>query len=142
MILVHPSLPPRARGFTLIEMLVVLAVAALIASLAFPNIARGIGLAEYRSVQTEISGKLSEARAIALRSDAKQDFIIDASRREFRIEGQEAATIADGITIEQDSVITFFADGTASGNAIQLSWRGNIARIEVDPQTGRIRRTV
>ena len=60
----------HARGFTLIEFAVVMAIVGILVSLAAPSIARFTASSEVRSIAASVAGDIGLARAEALRTRA------------------------------------------------------------------------
>jgi type IV fimbrial biogenesis protein FimT len=61
------SLFPRARGFTLVEVLVVLVIVGLLAASALPAMRRHLANADIRGVAEELRSGLEQARSEAIR---------------------------------------------------------------------------
>lgn len=69
-----------AKGFTLVELLIVLAIAAVILAIAVPNVS---GVMEANRLQTAtamLAGKLAEARMNALKRNRPVSLWVDSSR--------------------------------------------------------------
>lgn len=86
-----------ARGFTLIELTMVLAILAVAALVLAPNLMRSAGLGERREVRNEVARVLRESRLDATRSGAPVAVVWSASSS--RIEssvGDRATTLPAG----------------------------------------------
>lgn len=126
-----PRLVPVA-GFTLFEMLVVLAIAALIGTLAFPAVERARGAMAFTDALGRVEAALNSARARALRTGEPASFTLDTVTGSFG--GGER--LPDGVRGEGAANVRFFPDGSASTARFALIWRTARAQIAVDPVSG------
>jgi general secretion pathway protein H len=125
----------NARGFTLLEMLVVIGVLGLIGGIAFPALDRAVQAQTFQTVTAQADLAIRTARADAIRTGATiavtpiddQTFGVAIGGRTLR---------AAGVQIEQPETLRFFSDGTSTGGTIQLSAGRRRFRIMIDPQTG------
>lgn len=116
-----------SMGFTLIEMLVVLAIVALIASLEFPAIERAFGRERFRSAAAGIESRLHAARATAIAQGAATRF--------------DAGALPQGVALDVTRAgIVFYPDGSANGGELALTEGPRRFRLAVDGATGRIAR--
>jgi prepilin-type N-terminal cleavage/methylation domain-containing protein len=128
----------RAAGFTLLEMLVVIAIVGLIGGLAFPALDRSIKAQALRTATVQVELAVRQAQADSLRLNRTVDLA------PFRA-GDRRATIGlargplGGVQIEQSNGLRFFHDGTSNGGVITLTSAGRRFRIEINAQTGVIR---
>lgn len=75
----HPPLPPKARGITLVELMVSLAVLAVIASLAAPSMKRLVQAQRLRTASYDMVGDLILARSEALKRGAQVRIVPSAN---------------------------------------------------------------
>jgi general secretion pathway protein H len=139
-----------AKGFTLIEMLVVLAILAVIMALVPAYLAGGRDRVELKGAARAVAAALRETREEALAHNASQAFVIDLDRRRFRRAGQrqdEPVAPGIGITLVTTSedrrsagrgVIRFFPDGSSSGGGVILVRDKGRYDVLVDWLTGRV----
>ena len=116
-----------ARGFTLIEMLVILAIAGLIASLAFPAVERGFTRQAFEGAAAQLDGALRSARADALRTGRPVVVVLPKD-------------LPAGITIAApERPLIFYADGSSSGAALALNAGERRRVLMVSADTGLVR---
>lgn len=140
----------RQRGYTLAELLVVLALIALIAALAIPAIERG-GRITLEAAAEEIGAGLRAARAQALSTNRETVVVFDVA--EGRVTGpgeRPVAELPSGIEMRLVTAhteildggsagIRFWPTGGSSGGLIELSRDPAQAQIQVDWFNGRVR---
>lgn len=126
-----------ARGFTLLEMLVVLALMGLASALAFPMLSNVLGALRYEQSVDAAFGLASSARAAAIRTGAPVTLALDAAAGRLRIGGEAPLDLAPAIVASGPGAITFMQDGSASGGSFQFRWRGRTTSLVVDQVSGR-----
>jgi general secretion pathway protein H len=129
-------------GFTLIEMLVVLAIIALAAT-ALPMLGAGLPGVRLRAEADRIASVLRDLRDAAIRQDATTAFLIDPVTRSYTATGTPPRGLPASVTRigMQDGggrSIQFFADGTSTGGTVILSGIRRSAAIHVDWLTGAV----
>ncbi|MFN0046020.1 MAG: Tfp pilus assembly protein FimT/FimU [Sphingorhabdus sp.] len=112
-------------GFTLIEMLVVLAVMGLLSGIAFPAIERNLAMQRFNMAVGAVESALTGARANAIGKGEETRFV--------------PPQLADDVTLTTTrDGIRFYRDGSASGGAIQVMMGPRKASFTVDSATGLI----
>ncbi len=138
------------RGFTLLEILVVLAIAGLITALALPVMSGSQAKADTRAAAREIAAGLRLTRELAMTGGATEAFRIDTAQGIYRAGSAKPSrrvpkgvqlllvtTVGDRIN-ETEGGIRFFSDGTSSGGGVELAKGGAAETVRVDWLTGRV----
>lgn len=137
-------------GFTLLEVVCVVAVMAMLAAILLPRIPRGTSRPRLDAFAVEVATLLKADRSAAIRGRTAVAAVVDAPSR----------TVAAGssdrvIRLPEDvrfdsllpqrcngqpamSTISFFATGMSCGGAIRLSRLGNAIEVRVNWLTGGI----
>ena len=138
----------RAAGFTLIEVVCVLAIIALIASLILPAIPRATSPARLEAYALEVAALLTADRNAAIRRHMEIATVLDANGRAIR-----SGAGSDRIQLPRDvafdallaetcngqkagATIVFFASGMSCGGTIQLRRGGVGFQVRVNWLTG------
>ena len=130
-------------GFTLIELMVTLALAGLLLALVPPLLDKGGDRARLAHDRRVLVGQLRLARSEAIAGDHAVDVIFDLDHRLFGI-GKPSTSFDASLAVTLDSpieekgLIRFFPDGSASGAAIQLANRSGRVDLTVDWLTGAV----
>ena len=139
----------RQRGFTLLELLVVMTVIALITTLAVPAIQRSLPGASFRAAASDIRNELMQARIAAIRENRESWVLLDADNRTYRRDRGPPAqlpertslsfvTALSELTDARAGRIRFYPDGTSTGGSVTLALDGQSRTILVDWFDGRI----
>lgn len=148
----HSSLKRPSAGITLIEIVVALAIAALLTATGASAISRSIDRARTDSSVRELVIALKTVRQAARKTGIESLLTLDVGTHRYRIAHDRERVLAapDGATLTlltaeservADSVgaIRFFPDGSSTGGTITLTHRGRAQRIEIDWLTGHVR---
>jgi general secretion pathway protein H len=140
-----------ARGFTLLELLVVLALATLLVAIAPPLITASLPGIELKSSARSLTAGLRLAREEAIRSGQDVAFTLDLDNRTFEVGGgYRRVSLPDSVEIkltaaesemldEQVGAIRFYPDGSSTGGRIVVSTGASGWQVGVQWLTGRIR---
>lgn len=142
-----PSSSRRDAGFTLVEMLVVMAVLALAAALTMPALTRATAERTLTSTAIDVQAMLKLARAEAVRLGRDTAVTISLRDRQVRTEGQAAHLLPPDVDIavvapraevlsHQTTRIRFYPDGTSTGGRISLTRGAQRTSVRIDWLTG------
>ena len=138
------------RGFTLLEMVCVIALVAMIAAVLLPFLPRHTSRSRLQAYALEAATLLKADRNTAIRRRADVSTLVDAPSRAIRSGAtSQIVRIPDDVrfdallpeTCRQRaalSSISFFADGMSCGGSIALSRLDTAYEIRVNWLTGRI----
>jgi general secretion pathway protein H len=127
----------REAGFTLVELMIVLAIMALMAAIALPRlIARGPTTAVSAAAE-EVRAALGTARSAAIAED--RTVRVAGGDGFYRVDGAPHALVsAAGVRVEAPrGGIAFFPSGGSSGGQIVLRGGGRSTALDIDSLTGR-----
>jgi general secretion pathway protein H len=139
-----------ARGLTLLEILVVLALMAIIASIAIPVFSGGVSNTELRSAAREVAAGLRYARSEALAGKRETVVVYDLERRVFRVDlDPREHSLPRGIDMklygalsdisnEHVGAIRFFPDGGSNGGRVTVAAGERKFDVDIDWLTGRV----
>ena len=138
----------RDKGFTLVELIVVLAILAGLAALVAPSFSRTVASARLRTAASDVRSTFARARALAVASARERSAVFDLSRGEFGVDNEAVRILPDTIRLEavvpggdrldRGSVrVRFFPDGGGEEAVISVTAQdGGALRVTVDPLTG------
>ena len=140
----------RARGFSLLEMLLVLAIIAFAGMLAAGVMTGGLDGLRLRSASSEIAAQLRFTRAQAIATGKPQRFAIDPHAHTWQAPKDRHGSLPKQLGIAfygareaQPSVdiggIRFFPDGASTGGRIRLRAKNALRDIDVAWLTGEVR---
>jgi len=147
-----PTLPAGSRpnGFTLLELLIVMAIVGLTIVAVTPFVMQRTPGFEFRSAASMVTEALREARGAAIRNNREETVTFDLNEMTVRA-GRSGMTQAlspgIGVTLRTATVelegrgvgnIRFYPDGTSTGGRVIMSSEERKATISVDWLTGRV----
>ncbi|WP_120796575.1 GspH/FimT family pseudopilin [Thiocapsa rosea] len=138
------------RGFTLVELLVVLAIAALAMSAVPPLFSAAMPGVEMKAAARRTVSSLRLARETAIRQGAEVALVVDVEQRRLELAGHRSLTLPKRLDVtleaadremldEQRGAIRFFPDGSSTGGRIILASEDSGYQVGVVWLTGRIR---
>ncbi len=136
-------------GFTLIEIIIVLALAGLLLALVPPRLSGVMGTAEARSAARELASALRYARSRAVTAHAEVLLTVDTERHRYRLSGSRWRDLPEDLKLSLTTArserrsrsvgsIRFYPDGTGTGGQITLATRLRRYVVDVSWLTGRI----
>lgn len=145
------------RAFTLIELLIVLVVAAVLTSLVPPLYSAVVPAARVEAAALELALELREIRYAAIRGGQKIELRFDLDQMTYECADGKLANLPEGVQLlvantaqtrgqpalvdNREARIVFFPDGSSSGASVILSNPSAVWRIDIDWLTGRLRVT-
>lgn len=127
------------HGFTLIEMLVTLAIAALVAGVGFPALERQAASWRTRAAAQDCAALLAQARYGAVRQDRSIAVRADGGGRLSAPALNMVTTVSRPASLTMEPAqIVFHPDGTASGGSLTVAAGALSRRFTIDSRTGQI----
>lgn len=139
-----------ACGFTLLEILLVLAVLAIGAALVLPALVRPSGT-ELRTATDGVAAALRRARDAAVSTQRPASLSVDLAARQLRVSGESGYrqlparialslfTARSQLEDERRGRIDFFPDGSSTGGRVTLRIGERHYHVDVDWLTGQVR---
>ena len=147
----RPRAAPRTRaGFTLLELLVVLAIMAIVAGMTIPMLGSGVSNAELKSAARQVAAGLRLARSDAVSTRQDTRVLLDLEHRTFQVERDphvhalprelemKLFTAQSDLVDERVGAIRFFPDGGSNGGRVTLAAGERKFEVDVDWLTGRV----
>jgi general secretion pathway protein H len=148
----HKGRPGRphtgaAKGFTLVELMVVLVIAAVMLALVGTSISRNISGAEMRTAARKLAASLRYTRTHAILTKSQQVFLVDTEAMSYLAPERDAVELPEGMRIELNTArseltsetaggIRFYPDGGSTGGNVRLEANGRIYKVNVAWLTG------
>jgi general secretion pathway protein H len=141
---------PYSPGFSLIELLVVLAIAALIMTVTPPLLSNAMPGLQLKSTARQVAAGLRYARDRAVARRSEVSLTVDLEARSVTVTDRDGeiaipddleislVTAASELRDETLGHIRFYPDGTSTGGRVTVSYRGNGYAVDVDWLTGRV----
>ena len=140
----------RQRGFTLLEVIVVLVLAGIMYALLLAVPMRGASGADLKSAARTLASGLRQAQTTAMSTRRDAVLTVDVDAREFLMPGEEQPRkLPEGLDLKlytaQSEVsnarkggIRFYPDGSSTGGRITVSAGERKYLVDVDWLTGRV----
>jgi general secretion pathway protein H len=140
----------RSRGFTLLEILIVVSIIALSYTLLPKIFFSGVSGADLKSNARQVAGGLKLARDAAIYSRKSAFLSLDLGNRAFTVDGDAKVhqlhpevelklfTAQDDLVSDTVGTIRFFPDGSSNGGRITVGSGARKYLIDIDWLTGRV----
>jgi general secretion pathway protein H len=137
-------------GFTLLETLIVLAIAGLILTIIPPMLPNVLDNTYAKSAARELAANLKHVRSSAITAQKETTLMLNVEEKHFQIKNRtKKLTLSDETTValitakseqlsEHEGLIRFFPDGSSTGGQIKLSHVTNEFLIDVNWLTGKV----
>ena len=137
-------------GFTLLELMAVLALMTLVMGLALPSLVRSWEREKSRATLRELTAALRTARSKAVTRGRKVRLFLNLKTGRYRLEGSTREGTLTGMSLtdaglvwqnpeKSQGYIVFFGDGSSSGGKLALvDPTGRRYLLEVEPITGKV----
>jgi general secretion pathway protein H len=137
-------------GFTLLEMLIVLALMAIIAGVVIPIFGSGVSTTDLKRATREVAAGLRLARSQAIAQRSESVLVLDVAGRTFsvppdpRVHSMPAGIDLKLFTAQRDLVsdqvgaVRFYPDGGSTGGRITLAAGERKFDVDIDWLTGRV----
>ena len=138
------------RGFSMLEMLVVLAIIAMASALIIPMSGKGVSTTELKSAARQLAAGLRLARSEALSQRRETFLVLDVAKRRFKVDQDpkeyplprdvelKLFTAQRDLVDEKIGSIRFFPDGGSNGGRITVASGERKYEVDVDWLTGRV----
>lgn len=146
----HRATRSRHAGVTLVELLVVLALMAILATIVMPMLGPGVSTTSMKAAARELASALRHARSEAMAQHRETLVMIDLEGRRFVVGNDprgrelprelEIKLFTAQMDIVNDKVggIRFYPDGGSNGGRVTLAAGERKFEIDVDWLTGRV----
>jgi len=140
----------RARGVTLLELLIVLSIMGIVAAMVAPMLGGGVSTTELKSSARQMAAALRLARSEALATRREHFVLLDLERRAFRVDSdtREIAlprdvelklfTAQSDLVSDKVGAIRFYPDGGSNGGRVTIAAGERKYEVDVDWLTGRV----
>jgi len=140
----------RPRGFTLLEIMIVLALAAGAYALLAGTLGRGSSSADLKAAARTVAAGLRQAQSTAMATRRDALLTLDTEGREFRLTGEERTfklpetldlqvyTAQGEVESERRASIRFYPDGSSTGGRVTLASGKRKFLVDVEWLTGRV----
>lgn len=141
---------PSMRGLTLLEILIVLALMAIVAGVVFPMLGGPVSTNELRASARQLAAGLRMARSEAVAQRRETFLAVDVAGRRFKVDRDpkehalpsrvdlKLFTAQNDLVDESVGSIRFFPDGGSNGGRITVASGERKFDVDIDWLTGRV----
>ena len=145
-----PASPRCSTGVTLLELLIVLALMAIVAGIVLPMFGGPVSTSELRASARQLAAGLRLARSEAVAQRRETFLVLDVAGKRFKVDrdAKEQAfpsrielnrfTAQNDLVDESVGSIRFFPDGGSNGGRITVASGERKYDVDIDWLTGRV----
>ena len=139
-----------ARGVTLLELLIVLALMAIVAGFVLPMFGASVSTSELRATARELAAGLRLAQSEAVSQRRQTFLVLDVAGKRFKVDQDpqehklpskvelKLFTAQNDLVSDSVGSIRFFPDGGSNGGRITVASGERKFEVDVDWLTGRV----
>ena len=143
----------KCRGFTLLEVMVVLVIMALILVIVPPFLPNVMASIHVKSAARELAASLKHARTQAIDHQQETTLIVNVDERNYTLNKKlKTLTLPIDASLslitakseqlsESEGQVRFFPDGSSTGGQVKLAYKDQEYLIDVHWLTGRVKIT-
>lgn len=140
----------NSRGFTIIELIVVLIIMVSMTALVGPNVFRGLSGIQLKSATRDIASALRFSRSEAIVTATESELVLNVEKNVYRVSSREKiyripdsiqlklVTAESEINDEGEGIIRFFPDGSSTGGRVTLVVDDRKRHVDVNWLTGQV----
>jgi general secretion pathway protein H len=141
---------PSGRGVTLLELLIVLAIMAIVAGFVIPMFGGPVSTSELRSAARQLAAGLRLAQSEAVSQRRQTFLVLDVAGKRFKVDTDpqehklpskvelKLFTAQNDLVSESVGSIRFFPDGGSNGGRITVASGDRKFDVDIDWLTGRV----
>jgi prepilin-type N-terminal cleavage/methylation domain-containing protein len=119
------------HGFTMLELMVVLAIIAIAAAIVVP-IASSAGSMQLRAAVTMVAADLEYAKSMSISRGQRYSVVFDSTNEEYRIADPNGTTIAHPVNVGHPYAVNFRNDSRLSGVDIVSAGFDGVSTVAFD----------
>jgi general secretion pathway protein H len=140
----------KQRGFTLLEIIIVVAIAGIAYAILLAVPSRGASIADLKASARVLASGLRQAQSMAMATKRDALLTIDLDAREFQMPGEKESrklpdnielklyTAQSEVTSDKRGSIRFYPDGSSTGGRITVASGERKYLVDVEWLTGRV----